>query len=104
MASLKNGSKLMRCSICFRTRKSPWSAVCAEALLEPLSRSLASAQAEEDEISPRAAAALDRSRSSLARGEGISHEEITRQFGLQTRAKALAQSASQCDGHPRPAQ
>ena len=82
-ASLKNGSKLMRCSICFRTRKSPWSAVCAEALLEPLSRSLASAQAEEDEISPRAAAALDRSRSSLARGEGISHEEIRREFGLQ---------------------
>jgi hypothetical protein len=51
--------------------------------LEPLSRSLASAQAEEDDISPRAAAALDRSRSSLARGEGISHEEIRREFGLQ---------------------
>ena len=54
-----------------------------EVLLEPLSRSLASAQAEEDEFSPRAAAALDRSRSSLARGEGISHEEIRREFGLQ---------------------
>jgi len=28
------------------------------------------------------AAAIDRARASLARGEGISHEEILREFGL----------------------
>lgn len=30
----------------------------------------------------KAAAALDRARASLARGEGIPHEEIAREFGL----------------------
>jgi hypothetical protein len=46
----------------------------------PLSRSLASAQ--EEEITPETAAALDRARASLARGEGIPHEDILREFGL----------------------
>ena len=54
-----------------------------EVLLQPLSRSLASAPTEEEEITAGTAAALDRSRPSLARGEGISHEEIRREFGLQ---------------------
>jgi hypothetical protein len=54
-----------------------------EVMLEPLSRSLVSVPTEEDEITPGTAAALDRSRSSLARGEGISHEEIRREFGPQ---------------------
>jgi hypothetical protein len=53
-----------------------------EVLIEPLSRSLALASAEEEEITPEAAAALDRGRASLARGEGIPHEEILREFGL----------------------
>jgi hypothetical protein len=48
----------------------------------PLSRSLAPARTEEEEITSETAAALDRARASLARGEGIPHEEILREFGL----------------------
>ncbi|HLM82504.1 MAG TPA: hypothetical protein VK302_18005 [Terriglobales bacterium] len=48
----------------------------------PLSHSLASAPVEEEEITPETAAALDRARASLARGEGIPHEDILREFGL----------------------
>jgi len=51
-----------------------------EAMLDPVS--LATAHAEEEEITPETAAALDRARASLARGEGIPHEEILREFGL----------------------
>ena len=51
-----------------------------EAMLNPVS--LATALAEEEEITPETAAALDRARASLARGEGIPHEEILREFGL----------------------
>lgn len=53
-----------------------------QVLVEPLSGSLASAPSEEDEITPATAAALDRARASLARGEGIPHEDILREFGL----------------------
>jgi hypothetical protein len=51
-----------------------------EAMLDPVS--LATAVTEEEEITPETAAALDRARASLARGEGIPHEEIQREFGL----------------------
>ena len=53
-----------------------------EVMVEPLARSLALAPVEEEEITPEAAEALDRARASLARGEGISHEEILHEFGL----------------------
>ena len=53
-----------------------------EVLVEPLARSLALAPMEEEEITPETAAALQRARASLARGEGIPHEEIRREFGL----------------------
>jgi hypothetical protein len=53
-----------------------------EVMVEPLSRSLASAPLEEEEVTPETAAALDRSRASLARGEGVPHEDILREFGL----------------------
>jgi len=53
-----------------------------EAMVEPLARSLAQAQVEEEDITPGTAAALDRARASLARGEGVPHEEILREFGL----------------------
>jgi hypothetical protein len=53
-----------------------------EVMVEPLSRSLASAPVEGEEITPETAAALDRARASLARGEGIPHEDILREFGL----------------------
>ncbi|MGO9259397.1 MAG: hypothetical protein ACLQU1_24240 [Bryobacteraceae bacterium] len=53
-----------------------------EVMVEPLARSLALAPFDEEEITPGAAAALDHARASLARGEGIAHEEILREFGL----------------------
>lgn len=48
----------------------------------PLARSLAQAPVEEEEITPETAEALNRVRASLARGEGIPHAEIQREFGL----------------------
>lgn len=54
-----------------------------EVMVEPLARSLAMAPVEEEEITPETAAALDRARASLARGERIPHEEILREFGLK---------------------
>jgi hypothetical protein len=53
-----------------------------EVMVEPLARSLALAPTEEEDITEDTAAALDRAKASLARGEGISHEEILREFGL----------------------
>ena len=53
-----------------------------EVMVEPLARSLALAPVEEEEITADTAAALDRARASLARGEGIPHEEILREYGL----------------------
>ena len=53
-------------------------------LLESIveNNSLGSAPIEEEEITPETAAALDRARASLARGEGIPHDEILRELGL----------------------
>jgi len=53
-----------------------------ELLVEPLSRSLATAPVEDEELTPETIAALDRASDSLDRGEGVSHEEILREFGL----------------------
>ena len=52
-----------------------------EVMVEPLERSLAVAPVEEEALTSETAAALDRARASLARGEGIPHEEILREFG-----------------------
>ena len=54
-----------------------------EVMVEPLARSLSLAPVEEEEISTETAQTLDRARASLARGEGIPHDEILREFGLQ---------------------
>lgn len=51
-----------------------------EVMVEPLSKSLAAAPVEEEELSPTTIAALERSRVSLVRGENVSHEEILREF------------------------
>ncbi len=53
-----------------------------EVMVEPLAHSLDSAPIEDEEVTPETAAALERSRASLARGKGIPHEEILREFGL----------------------
>lgn len=52
-----------------------------EVMVEPLSRSLAMAPVEEDEITPETAAALEHARASLARGDRVSHDEVLREFG-----------------------
>ena len=54
-----------------------------EVLVEPLARSLALAEVEEEDLTPDTAAVLDRARASLARGEGIPHDEVLREFGLK---------------------
>ena len=54
-----------------------------EVMVEPLSRSLASAPLENDELTTETAAALKRASASLARGKGIPHEEILREFGIK---------------------
>ena len=53
-----------------------------EIMVDPVSRSLASAPVDDEEISAETAAALDRARASLKRGEGIPHEDVLREFGL----------------------
>jgi len=53
-----------------------------EVMVEPLSRLLASAPVEEEDVTSDTAAALGRARSSLERGEGIPHEDILREFGM----------------------
>jgi hypothetical protein len=52
-------------------------------MVEPLARTLALASVEEETLTPNTAASLDRARASLARGEGITHDEILREFGLK---------------------
>jgi hypothetical protein len=51
----------------------------AHALVEPLSL----APLEEEELTSEIAEALDRAHASPARGEGISHQEILREFSLR---------------------
>lgn len=51
-----------------------------EVMVEPLSRSLASAPTEQEEISPETAVAIEKGRASLDRGEGVSHDDILREF------------------------
>jgi hypothetical protein len=54
-------------------------------LMDPVSRSLAAAPVEQEPASPEEGAALDEARASLDRGQGISHEDILREFGLPSR-------------------
>ena len=56
--------------------------VMAAVEVEPLARSIAMAPVEDEEITDEMATALDHARSSIARGEGIPHSEILREFGL----------------------
>ena len=53
-----------------------------DVLVEPLSRSLAMAPVEDEELNDETIASIERARASLARGEGISHVEILHEFGL----------------------
>ena len=56
-----------------------------EVMTDPLARSLASAPFEDEPTTPEEAAALDAAHAAIQRGEGSSHEEIMREFGLTPR-------------------
>jgi hypothetical protein len=56
-----------------------------EVMIDPVSRSIANAPFEDEEINSETAAELDAAHASVERGEGVSHEEIMRQFGLTPR-------------------
>jgi hypothetical protein len=53
-----------------------------EVMIDPVARSLANAPVESEPVSAEEAAALDEAHAAIARGEGIPHEEILREFGL----------------------
>ena len=53
-----------------------------EVMVEPLSRGLALAPVDEEEITEEVAAQLDRARQSIGRGECISHDDVLGEFGL----------------------
>jgi hypothetical protein len=56
-----------------------------EVMIDPLGSSVANASVEDEDILPQTAAELDVAHASIARSEGISHEEILRQFGAKRR-------------------
>lgn len=49
---------------------------------DPLGRTLASALYDDEPISAREACEVEAAKASLARGEGIPHEEVLAEFGL----------------------
>jgi hypothetical protein len=53
-----------------------------EVMTDPVARSLANAPFEDEPITPDEAAALDAAHTAIERGEGTSHEEVLREFGL----------------------
>jgi hypothetical protein len=58
-----------------------------EAMTDPVTRSLGNAPVETEPISEEEAAALDEAHRSIARGDGVSHEEIRREFGRPARRR-----------------
>jgi hypothetical protein len=52
-----------------------------EVLVEPLSRSLATAAVEDEELTPETVAALNRASASVDRGDTVSHAEMLAEFG-----------------------
>ena len=56
-----------------------------EVMIDPLCRSVANTTIEDEEILAETAAELDAAHASIARGEGIPHEDILRKFGTKPR-------------------
>lgn len=54
-----------------------------DVMVDPLARSLADAPVDDEPVTAEDAAAIEEGCASLARGEGIPHEEILREFGLK---------------------
>jgi|SRR6202035_2302778 hypothetical protein len=53
-----------------------------ETMLDPLARSLANAPYDDEPVSEEEARQIEAASASLARGEGISHEEVLAEYGL----------------------
>lgn len=53
-----------------------------ERLLDPVSRAIANAPVDDQPITEEEVRELEEARASIARGEGIPHEEILAEFGL----------------------
>src|SRR6202046_867663 len=53
-----------------------------EIMLDPLARTLASAPYDDEPVSAEEAREAEAAKTSLARGEGIPHEEVLAEFGL----------------------
>ena len=53
-----------------------------KAMLDPVSVALANAPIDDEPVSDEEARDIAAARASLARGEGIPHEEVLREFGL----------------------
>jgi hypothetical protein len=52
-------------------------------IVDPLWLALATASPDDEELTPEVIASIEEARASIARGEGIPHEEILREFGLK---------------------
>jgi hypothetical protein len=53
-----------------------------EIMLDPLARTLASAPYDDESVSAEEAREVEDAKASLARGEGIPHQEVLTEFGL----------------------
>ena len=53
-----------------------------EIMLDPLARTLATASYDDERVSADEAREVEAAKASLARGEGIPHEEVLAEFGL----------------------
>lgn len=54
-----------------------------QVMVEPLSHSLESAPEDDEDLTPEALERLRRARASMAAGEGITHDDVLREFGLK---------------------
>ncbi|HET9402094.1 MAG TPA: hypothetical protein VFO34_14195 [Candidatus Acidoferrales bacterium] len=57
--------------------------ILLEAMVEPASQSLTDVPTEDEELTPETAAALERARNSLRKGEEIPHDQVLREYGLK---------------------
>jgi hypothetical protein len=53
-----------------------------ESLLDPVARAIANAPVDDEPVTEEELCELEEARASIARGEGIPHEEILAEFGL----------------------
>jgi hypothetical protein len=84
MATTATNSKQQAHELIERLSNGQASAVVGllEAMLDPVSVALANAPIDDEPVSEEEAREIAEARASIARGEGIPHEEVLREFGL----------------------